>query len=263
MKVPFYKFHGNGNDFIVIDGMTESVILTKNQVQHLCHRRFGIGADGLIQIIPSENYAFIMKYFNSDGNESTMCGNGGRCISAFAFMRGYVESKFSFEAIDGIHQAVVEGEIIKNVQWFVSLQMQDVVSFEAEGHDLFLDTGSPHLVRFVEEVDHLDVFVEGRKLRNATRPETGGVNVNFVQLLDDHLFVRTYERGVEEETLSCGTGVTASAIAAGLKFNRNDWNIETLGGKFKVDFEIENKVIREVWLRGPAEMICWGETIVR
>ena len=262
MKIPFYKFHGNGNDFILIDGMTEAVILTKKQIYDLCHRRFGIGADGLMQILLSENHAFTMKYYNSDGLESTMCGNGGRCISALAFIKGYVEKSFSFEAIDGIHLAVIDDEVVEGSQWYVSLQMQDVAGVEPLDDDFFLDTGSPHLVRFVDDVESVDVFALGRKLRQATRPDSGGVNVNFVQIRENSLYVRTYERGVEDETLSCGTGVTASAIAAGIKMRKQHWLVETRGGSFKVDFVHDSSLISEVWLRGPATLVCQGEVIV-
>ncbi len=262
MKIPFYKFHGNGNDFILIDGMTESVILTTKQIQDLCHRRFGIGADGLMLIQPSASYSFTMKYFNSDGLESTMCGNGGRCISALAFYKGYVEKSFSFEAIDGIHLAVIDDEVERGSQWNVSLKMLDVVGADPEGDDFILDTGSPHLVRFVNDVESLDVYSLGRKLRQVTRPDTGGVNVNFVQMRENSLYVRTYERGVENETLSCGTGVTASAIAAGIKIGQQHWLVETRGGNFKVDFVHDSMLVSEVWLRGPATLVFQGEVNV-
>ncbi|MDP2721492.1 MAG: diaminopimelate epimerase [Bacteroidales bacterium] len=259
MILPFYKFHGNGNDFILVDNMSASVNLTEDQIRRVCHRRFGVGADGLIEISPSDKQDFTMKYYNADGLEGTMCGNGGRSVSAFAFMKQYASQSLTFDAVDGVHRAVIDREIQPGKEWFVSLQMQDVKTIEQDGNDFFIDTGSPHLVKFVENVHSLDVFSKGRKLRNNTRLEWGGVNVNFVETTQDELFVRTYERGVEDETLSCGTGVTASAIAAGIRFGKSNWAIETPGGRFKVDYHMEEWGRSRVWLRGPAELICTGE----
>jgi len=259
MKHSFFKFHGNGNDFILMDAMTSPVMLTNEHIRQLCHRRFGIGADGLMEISQDTHHAFAMKYYNSDGLESTMCGNGGRCIAAFAFWQGYADKECSFRAIDGVHQAVIESVLQPEQQWFVSLQMQDVKHIERQGDDFFLDTGSPHLVKFVEDVQAIDVFAEGRKLRRNTHPESGGVNVNFVQMTPDGLFVRTYERGVEDETLSCGTGVTASAIAAGVLYDQNNWDIATRGGRFRVDYQKGSEEITRVWLRGPATLSFVGE----
>ncbi len=259
MKLSFFKFHGNGNDFILLDGMTNPVRLSTEQIKHLCDRRFGIGADGLMEISPDADLPFSMKYYNSDGLEGTMCGNGGRCIAAFAFRQGYAGKQCAFRAIDGVHQAVIEEVMQPGQQWFVSLQMQDVQHIEQVDNEFFIDTGSPHLVKFVEDVQALDVFAEGRKIRRTTRLETGGVNVNFVQVVPDGLFVRTYERGVEDETLSCGTGVTASAIAAGILYRKNRWAIHTRGGDFRVDFSDATETRTEVWLRGPATLSFVGE----
>ncbi len=259
MKITFFKFHGNGNDFILVDGMTNPVKLTTEQIRQMCHRRFGIGADGLMEIFPDTHHAFAMKYYNSDGLEGTMCGNGGRCIAAFAFWQGYDGNKFSFQAIDGVHQAVIESVIQPEKQWFVSLQMQDVKDIEQVESDFYINTGSPHLIKFVDDVHAIDVFTLGRKIRQTTCLESGGVNVNFVQRTPYGLFVRTYERGVEDETMSCGTGVTASAIAAGILNNKNNWDIETRGGRFKVDFINELSTRTQVWLRGPANLTFSGE----
>ncbi|PIQ32347.1 MAG: diaminopimelate epimerase [Bacteroidetes bacterium CG18_big_fil_WC_8_21_14_2_50_41_14] len=259
MNLPFYKFHGNGNDFILVDSLSQSVNLTDSQIRRVCHRRFGVGADGLILVLPSIEHAFTMKYYNSDGLEGTMCGNGGRCVAAFAFMRGYATGTLSFDAFDGVHQAVVERVIKPGSEWFVSLQMQDVKHVDRDGDDFFLNTGSPHLVKFVNNVRSLDVCTLGKQIRYNKRPDVGGVNVNFVEVSPEGLFVRTYERGVEDETLSCGTGVTAAAIVAGLKFGENSWKIETPGGPFLVDYQVEEWGRTQIWLRGPAELICKGD----
>lgn len=262
MKLPFYKFHGNGNDFIIVDHMSTTISLTADQIKKLCHRRFGIGADGLIEIYPSASHDFVMKYYNADGLEGTMCGNGGRCVSAFAFMKNYTDKSTSFEAVDGLHRAIVESVLSPENEWYISLQMQDVTQIAFEGTDFFINTGSPHLVRFVDDVHRLDVHKTGKQIRNSFRTELGGVNVNFVQSTQQGIYVRTYERGVEDETLSCGTGVTASAIAAGIKFGKNKWKVETRGGLFTVDYNEESWGKSQVWLRGPAAMICMGEVYV-
>ncbi len=258
MKLDFYKYHGAGNDFIMIDN--RQLLFPKNDtnlVLKLCHRRFGIGADGLILLENSEveGEDFVMVYYNSDGNPSSMCGNGGRCIVAFANFLGVIGERTNFIAVDGKHKAWVKGETI-------SLQMQDVIADGLnEGH-LFLDTGSPHHIEFSTEVGDLDVKKLGSKIRYSDiYSNFGGTNVNFVQQSDDHSFlVRTYERGVEDETYSCGTGVTAVAITAHAtgKTNFNKVNLATPGGNLEVSFDNNGAQYSNIWLTGPALQVFKG-----
>lgn len=258
MKLDFYKYHGAGNDFIMIDN--RQLQFSKNDtnlVLKLCHRRFGIGADGLILLENSkeEGVDFIMVYNNADGNPSTMCGNGGRCIVAFAKFLGIIEKKTTFMAVDGKHEAWIKDDII-------SLQMQDVKADGLnEGH-LFLDTGSPHHIEFSNEIGDLNVKKLGSQIRYSDiYSNIGGANVNFVQQSDENSFlVRTYERGVEDETYSCGTGVTAVAITAHAtgKTISNKVNLATPGGKLEVSFENELANYTNIWLTGPALQVFKG-----
>jgi len=209
MKIPFYKYQGTGNDFVMIDQRAQQYI-TKSDIElinRLCDRKFGVGADGLILLQLKDGYDFEMIYFNADGNESTMCGNGGRCITAFARYLGVVENECRFLAIDGPHDAKVD-----EAAW-VELKMLDVPKIEI-GEDYFvMNTGSPHYVIFVEDIDDIDVVDNGQAIRYSKRFRKEGINVNFVERTQDGILVATYERGVEDETLSCGTGVTAAAIS--------------------------------------------------
>ncbi|HQQ93578.1 MAG TPA: diaminopimelate epimerase [Bacteroidia bacterium] len=257
MLLQFYKYQGTGNDFIMIDNRHHNLQLQPEQIQDLCSRRFGIGADGLILLELEPGVDFKMVYFNSDGRPSSMCGNGGRCITAFAHHLGLIREKTKFLAIDGLHEA----EILDNAQ--VALKMCDVKSIEKNDDLYFLNTGSPHVVKFVTNVREYPVLEEARKIRYSPRFSEEGTNVNFIERSDDGLFVRTYERGVEDETYSCGTGVTASALVAaleGVSDNRNACRILTLGGGLEVKFE---KVLEQnfynIWLIGPAEYVFRGE----
>lgn len=261
MNIPFYKFHGTGNDFIMVDNRQN--IFPKNNtnlVHDLCHRRFGIGADGLILLENSENPTedFKMVYYNSDGNQSSMCGNGGRCLVAFAKLLGIIEEKAIFSAIDGIHEAIIKDDI-------VSLKMQDVTADGINEDELFLDTGSPHHILFSNEVGDINVKKEGSTIRYSEKYESsGGTNVNFVQQIkDDTFLVRTYERGVEDETYSCGTGVTAVAIAVNAtgKSSANRIFLETPGGKLRVDFENIEGTYHDIWLTGPTAKVFKGELV--
>ncbi len=258
MKLDFHKFHGNGNDFILIDNLTKPVNLTAEQIARICHRRFGVGADGLIEINPSATEDFSMKYYNADGYEGTMCGNGGRCAAAFAHLKGYVSNKMRFEAIDGFHLAEIERELKKETAWHVAIQLRDVSEIKPIEGGFYIDTGSPHVVLFTDHLDNMDVFKEGKKIRESADYNPDGVNVNFVKVSDEVLKVRTFERGVEDETLSCGTGVTAAAIAASRLYKKNSWQVITSGGDFQIDFEMDESKVWRVWLRGPAELICSG-----
>lgn len=260
MDIEFYKFEGTGNDFIMLDGRDKDYSnLTQQQIEHLCHRRFGIGADGLIILNPEQGYDFRMLYYNADGRTSTMCGNGGRCLTAFANMLGVITTNATFIAADGPHEATINSH--NGNSWDVSLKMIDVKGFEAIGDDYFINTGSPHYVRFVNDAAAVDVFTEGKAVRNSARFANEGTNVNFVNAQNGVINVRTYERGVENETLSCGTGVTAAAIAAylhGVHTDNNTYPINTPGGLLSVAFSSQNGHFNNVWLTGPAKFVYKG-----
>jgi diaminopimelate epimerase len=254
MEISFYKYQGTGNDFVMIDDRAD-IFPDKDLslIQRLCDRKFGIGADGLILIRDSEEHDFEMVYFNADGSQS-MCGNGARCAVAFAKFLGIIEQKTNFLAIDGGHQAIVEDELIE-------LEMRPVLSLANAGPDYFVNTGSPHHVRFVENVSNYPVFEEGKAIRYSDEYAPKGTNVNFVTPLGkDEIHVRTYERGVENETLSCGTGVTACALVYGYQFELHEVKIKTPGGKLKVRFtESADGSFQDIWLIGPAEQVFEGK----
>jgi diaminopimelate epimerase len=258
-QMNFVKYHGTGNDFILIDDrQTESFPVDDQPfIEHLCQRRFGIGADGLILLRNTPGYDFKMIYFNADGREGSMCGNGGRCIVRFAHDLGLFATKTRFLAVDGIHEAKVKGEVI-------SLKMSDV-SDTVSTHNrdaVFMHTGSPHFVAFVDDVAGYDVLGKGRQVRHDERFGKQGTNVNFVEVLGDNsLFVRTFERGVEDETYSCGTGVTAAALAA---YHRHGMAgpvaIKTPGGNLTVSFAATGSdSFNNIWLIGPAVRVFSGE----
>jgi len=255
MQIQFYKYQGTGNDFVLIDNRKNLVDLTMEQISFLCNRRFGIGADGLMLLELQPGCDFKMVYYNSDGNQSTMCGNGGRCIAAFAKHLELIGNTAKFLAIDGMHEAIIESGQ-------VSLKMQDVKQIEIGDDYFYLNTGSPHYVKIVNSLDSFDVVTEGKKVRYNGRFSEEGTNVNFIEKIDENLFVRTYERGVEDETYSCGTGVTAAALVAsikGLSNSKNNCLIKTKGGNLEVTFE---KVLEQnfynIWLKGPATMVFNG-----
>ena len=254
MELKFYKYHGTGNDFILVDDRERKISLSSQQIAFLCHRHFGIGADGLMLLQLEEGYDFRMVYYNSDGGESSMCGNGGRCITAFAKRLGIIFDHASFIAIDGPHAATIDAND------FVSLDMIDVNEIEHSDDHSLLNTGSPHYVLWTNDVKHKDVFADGRLIRNQNEFQPKGINVNFAEKTGDGISVRTYERGVEAETLSCGTGVTAAAIASTRnKTGSFSIDIETPGGKLNVRFkkETEHKAI-DVILSGPAVFVYEG-----
>jgi diaminopimelate epimerase len=255
MTIAFNKYQGAGNDFIIIDNV-KGVFNPEdsNLIMKLCDRRFGIGADGLILICESRELDFEMKYFNADGFLGSMCGNGGRCSSDFAIRAGIAGKKLIFKAADGNHRASAENGIIR-------LEMNDVKGPDIINGNYFINTGSPHYVVFSRNVKDIDVFQEGKKLRWAEEFAPGGTNVNFVELIDKGIYVRTFERGVEDETLSCGTGVTASAIASVLSghIDSNTVNVKTKGGDLSVSFRISGKSISDIWLSGPATFVFRGE----
>jgi diaminopimelate epimerase len=254
MKLSFSKYHGTGNDFILFDNRTKTINLTIEQVAFLCHRRFGIGADGLMLLEEEMEYDFRMVYYNADGRESSMCGNGGRCITAFARRLGLVKDNANFTAIDGSHTATIDSDGI------ISLHMQDVNNISDYKDYCILDTGSPHFVTWVDDVKQLDVVHLGREIRYRNQFLPNGINANFVQRMQDSLWVRTYERGVEDETLSCGTGVTAAAIAAtGDQTGEFNTNIFTPGGELSVSFNKDSATsAKQVILKGPATFVFDG-----
>jgi diaminopimelate epimerase len=252
IKLTCYKYQGTGNDFVLIDNRQKDISLNLDQIKWLCDRRFGIGADGLMLLELEANLDFKMVYYNSDGNESSMCGNGGRCITAFAKRLGIISNSAKFMAIDGIHEAKIEGKI-------VSLKMNDVRQIEVGEDYFYLNTGSPHYVKVVDNINDINVYENGKEIRYNTRFSETGTNVNFIQKINDELFVRTYERGVENETLSCGTGVTASALVAsytGKSTSKNSCSIKTLGGNLNVKFDkVLDNTFYNIWLEGPAEFV--------
>lgn len=257
--IPFYKYQGAGNDFIMIDQRERQWIKREDQalVEHLCHRRFGIGADGLILLQNHPNFDFEMIYFNADGREGSMCGNGGRCTVAFAQQLGVIGASCHFLAVDGPHDA-----IMNKADW-VELKMIDVTHVEEGNNFYFLNTGSPHYVSFVEEVDKIDVVQAGRAIRYNERFRTAGTNVNFTQITDNGLHIATYERGVEDETLACGTGVTAAALAYHLKKGAANGAyevpIKVKGGEMAIRFTATEHGFTDVWLCGPAKLVFAGQ----
>ena len=254
MIIEFYKYQGTGNDFIMIDDRKNEFDMNDNGlISALCERRMGIGADGLILLRNHDTLDFEMIYFNADGNQSSMCGNGGRCIIAFAEMLEIITTEATFMAIDGEHKG-------KRIDDGISLQMQDVSKIEGVGDGLVLDTGSPHYIEMVDDLDNLDINKVGRKIRNSAPFKKEGINVNFV-LDAAELQVRTYERGVEAETLSCGTGVVATAIAMHYAncLEEDSAYLKTQGGVLGVSFEVFKGAYRNIWLSGEVNMVYAGE----
>ena len=259
MKIPFFKYQGAGNDFILCDNRDNSINHHDPAfIQTLCHRRFGIGADGAMFLQQKEGYDFEMVYYNADGNPSSMCGNGGRCIVSFAKYLGIVNTETNFLAVDGPHYATIS----EDGQW-VSLQMIDVESISEDAEAFILNTGSPHYVTVATGLNQKDVFTEGRKIRNSETYVQDGINVNFVEDFGDHYFVRTYERGVEDETFACGTGVTAVALAMAKKKDLSgqlNTAISVKGGHLNVRFNYDGTRFSNIFLEGPATYVFKGET---
>jgi len=256
MEYKLSKYQGTGNDFVMIDNRRN--FFPKNNIQlieKICDRRFGVGADGLILLENDADVDFKMVYYNSDGNESSMCGNGGRCIVAFAKMLKIINNKAIFIATDGLHHAT----ILENGN--VSLQMKEVDEVKIEKDYVFLNKGSPHHVLLVDDLDNLDVKTNGANIRYSDLYGRAGSNVNFVKpISENHFALRTYERGVEDETLSCGTGATAVAIAmnANGKTVAKEIHLDVQGGKLKVSFEKQNDIYTNVFLEGPATFVFEG-----
>ncbi|WP_281226504.1 diaminopimelate epimerase [Flavobacterium aquiphilum] len=260
MQLEFYKYQGAGNDFVMIDN--RSGFFPKEDIQlvaRLCDRRFGIGADGLILLENDSDTDFKMVYYNSDGNQSSMCGNGGRCLVAFAKDMHVIDDKTTFIATDGLHHASFEDNGL------VSLQMIDVPTITIKNDHSFLNTGSPHHVQMVENLEHYNIKEEGAAIRYGELYGAAGSNVNFVKKIDDSTFrLRTYERGVEDETLACGTGATAVAIAMNAtgQTDATTINVNVEGGKLVVSFDKNENGFTNVFLKGPAEFVFKGTIII-
>ncbi len=259
--IPFVKYHGTGNDFVLIDQREKAWLAPDSGalIRAMCNRRFGIGADGLILLQAHPATAFEMLYFNADGRPGSMCGNGGRCAVAHAFRLGWIGTDCKFKGPDGIHRAQIDPE----GEW-VDLQMGDVTSVQQSGDSYVLDTGSPHHVVFLDRLDGLDVVAAGRAIRYNQRYAEKGINVDFVVVKDDRLQLATYERGVEDETLSCGTGVTAAALAYALKASgkaRSPVKVEAKGGLLEVRFRQDGQAFFDIWLSGPAQAVFEGRWI--
>jgi len=254
MTYSFYKYHGSGNDFILIDGRNiqfEGI----EWIQKMCTRHFGIGADGVILLKNKPGYDFEMVYYNADGTLA-MCGNGGRCVVHFAHLLGIIGKKCRFLAGSEVYEGVLVNENR------VELKLADVNDFEKIGHDFFINTGVPHLVKFVDDLNDIDVVAEGRRIRYLPEFQPEGTNVDFVEILKDGIRVATYERGVENETLSCGTGVTAAAIALSLTGKSPEGNvihITTKGGSLTVGMKRRDNRFREIWLGGKVELVFTGQ----
>ena len=257
MKLHFFKYQATGNDFILIDNRDGTISLSIDQIRKLCDRKFGVGADGLMLIENHPALSFNLVYYNSDGSQS-LCGNGSRAAVLFASTLGMLlQNNADFHAYDGLHDASILPSGI------VRLKMNDVSVVQKINDDYFLNTGSPHYIKFVDHVHNYFVVEEGRKIRFSDAFATqNGTNVNFVELLgSNEIFVRTYERGVENETLSCGTGVTAAALAASQQGYHSPVQVKTLGGDLSVEFikSQTGSTFTDIYLIGPAKMVFEGD----
>lgn len=257
MNYQFFKYEGCGNDFVILDDRTNKLELSVEIISNLCDRRFGIGADGLLLLRSTPEYDFRMVYYNADGSRATMCGNGARCLSAFAHKMGTLKSSGSFVADDGPHTA----EILytEGAETQVSISMKDATPDQNTPEHLVINTGTPHYVLFVDDIKTVDVVSIGSKIRYSEEFAPIGTNVNFVQLLPHGIVVRTYEKGVEDETLACGTGVTASAMAASLKTGLTSIPVKVMGGDLHVSFTKTGTSFTNVVLTGPARLVFEGE----
>ena len=263
MEQRFYKYHGAGNDFVIVDGRTEAFDASRERVAALCHRRTGIGADGLMILENDPHAQFRMRYFNADGGEATMCGNGGRCIALLAHHLGIGGTHKTFSGIDGLHEVDILSD--DGIEGSVRLGMIDVREVTVEPDHCFLDTGSPHYVEFVGDVRTTDVTGRGGAIRrSAAFAARGGTNVNVVQILGEgHIRLRTFERGVEDETLACGTGATAAAIATAVRTAAacRRYRVEAEGGTLFVEFRSADLLsFDRITLTGPARKVFEGVT---
>ena len=256
MKIKFFKYQATGNDFVIVDNRPGSIHLTIDQIRRICDRKFGVGADGLMLIENDASSDFNLVYYNSDGSQS-LCGNGSRAAVMFASFIGMVNGQSSFNAYDGVHDAEILGD------GRVRLRMKDVDKIKRIGEDFFIDTGSPHYIHVVGSLESFPVVERGRAIRYSPDFQPRGTNVNFIALQNDNtISVRTYERGVENETLSCGTGVTAAALAASFLGYTSPVKINTPGGDLSVAFEKatgQGGAFTDIFLIGPAKMVFEGE----
>lgn len=261
MKIHFYKYQGAGNDFILVDNRNNAVDHQNPAlISRLCDRRFGIGADGALFLQQREGYDFEMVYYNADGQPSSMCGNGGRCIVAFAKYLGIIDAETTFMAVDGPHYA----KISASGDW-VSLQMIDVDCIYMDEDAYVLNTGSPHYIKLTKDLQNKDVYAEGCAIRNNDAYREQGINVNFVEPMTEGYFVRTFERGVEDETYACGTGVTAAALAMAKHHHQSgriDTPIKVLGGNLTIRFNYDGKKFTDIFLEGPAVKVFEGDVEV-
>lgn len=256
----FCKYQGAGNDFILVDNRKNDFNTNPEYIQLLCHRRFGIGADGLMLLEEDKDADFYMRFYNSDGHEGTMCGNGGRCIVAFAHRLGVIKDSTTFNSPDGLHYATITGN---GPTLTVNLKLNDVEDVNIGNGYYFLNTGSPHYVEFIEHFEGFDVVGEGKRIRHSQLFAPHGTNVNFAEIRGNQLLIGTFERGVEDETLACGTGSTATAIAASIHTNSNqkkhEYKIKAKGGNLKVSFEKAGVgKYHYIWLEGPATFVFEG-----
>lgn len=261
MTIHFYKYQGAGNDFILVDNRTNSIDHHHPElIARLCDRRFGIGGDGAMFLQNANGYDFEMVYYNADGQPSSMCGNGGRCIVAFAKQLGIINTETNFLAVDGPHHAK-----ISDAGDWVSLQMIDVNTINQDGDAYVLDTGSPHYVKLAENLKEKDVYREGYEIRNNSIYHEKGINVNFVEPAAQGYFVRTFERGVEDETFACGTGVTAVALAMARHHKQTghlNTPIKVLGGNLNIRFDYDGNTFSHIFLEGPAVKVFEGEITI-
>ena len=261
MKLKFYKYQGAGNDFVLVDNRNGAINHhNPAMIAKICDRRFGVGADGMMFLQSREGYDFEMVYYNADGQPSSMCGNGGRCMVAFAKHMGVIDAETEFLAVDGPHYA----KITEEGNW-VSLQMIDVNEVTRDGEAYVLNTGSPHYVTLANNLADLDVYAEGHAIRNNATYKAQGINVNFVEPATEGFFVRTFERGVEDETYACGTGVTAVALAMAQHHNKTghiETPVKVLGGNLRIKFNYDGQRYTDIFLEGPAELVFSGEVEV-
>ena len=261
MKIKFYKYQGAGNDFILIDNR-KNIVNHQNPklIAGLCDRRFGVGGDGAMFLQDRDGYDFEMVYYNADGQPSSMCGNGGRCIVAFAKFLGIIDTETDFLAVDGPHHA----KISASGDW-VSLQMINVDTISTDEDAYVLNTGSPHYVKVVDGLKEKDVYQDGYNIRNNNTYKAHGINVNFVEPNNNGYFVRTFERGVEDETYACGTGVTAVALAMAKHHNQSGQittPIKVLGGDLNIRFNYNGQTFNDIFLEGPAVKVFEGDVVI-
>jgi diaminopimelate epimerase len=252
MTIPFHKYEATGNDFVIIDNRKKEFLFSVDQIKKICDRKFGIGADGLMLIENHDTLDFNLIYYNSDGSPS-LCGNGSRAAVVMASALHLIKDSTTFEAYDGQHKATL---LPNNI---VCLKMSDVKEVKQLANGFFINTGSPHFIQTVSAIRAYPVKEEGRQIRYSDEFKPGGTNANFIEMLSDSIFVRTYERGVEDETLSCGTGVTAAALAASFQGYQSPVKIQTLGGELSVEFKVgQDGSFKDIFLIGPAKKVFQG-----